>query len=425
VNGTRILKDKILEVPRARLKVARGKNKGRALELGEPTVAVIGTHPDADLILDDDTVSRRHAELCATEAGWLVRDLGSTNGVRVDGTRVVAAILDRSSHSISLGETDLEWKRLDDAAAHALSPRVGFGLLLGESPPMRALYAILERAAPSDSTLLIEGESGTGKEAVAESVHRASARNSGPFVVVDCGAIAANLLESELFGHEKGAFTGADRARPGAVEEAEGGTLFLDEIGELPIELQPKLLRLLESKQVRRLGAAKHRSIDVRVVCATHRKLDRCVAEGSFRQDLYYRLAVVKVTVPPLRARAQDIMTLARHFALAQRKDVDPDSLLTEGVKAAFRAHSWPGNVRELRNAVERLMLVGELDTNVKNERPRPYHEARAEAIDRFEREYCKTLLTRAGGVVSKAAGEAGISRQMFHRLLGKHGVDV
>jgi two-component system response regulator GlrR len=422
--GTRILKSgekSVLAVPRARLKVTRGRDKGKKLELGDAPTAVIGTHEDADLPLHDDTVSRRHAELRATPTGWVVRDLGSTNGVRVDGTRVVEAVLDRPSHAISLGETDLEWKLLDDAVELALSPRAGFGLLVGDSPPMRALYALLERAAASDSTVLVEGESGTGKEAVAESLHRASPRHEGPFVVVDCGAVAPSLLESELFGHEKGAFTGADRARAGAVEEAEGGTLFLDEIGELPLALQPKLLRLLESRQVRRLGAAQHRRIDVRLVAATNRKLDRCVAEGSFRQDLYYRLAVVKVTVPPLRARPEDILPLARRFAEA--RGVDPDKLLSDGVKTALTRHAWPGNVRELRNAVERLLAVGELGTGVSGAggAPLPYNQARADALDGFEREYCKTLLRRAGGVVTRAAAEAGISRQMFHRLLRKH----
>jgi DNA-binding NtrC family response regulator len=425
--GTRILKGgRVLAVPRARLRVARGRDKGRTLELGESEHALIGTHPDADLVLRDDTVSRQHAELRATEAGWQVRDLGSTNGVRVDGTRVLEAVLDRASHAISMGETDLDWKRFDDTVEHALAVRSGFELLIGESAAMRGLYALLERAAPGDSTVLIEGESGTGKEAVAESLHRASARAKGPFVVLDCGAVSPSLIESELFGHEKGAFTGADQARAGAVEEAEGGTLFLDEIGELSAEMQPKLLRLIESRQVRRLGAAKHRKLDVRLLAATHRKLDRCVAEGSFRQDLYYRLAVVKVKVPPLRARPDDILLLARHFAARLRADLDPDSLLTAGVKAAFAAHAWPGNVRELRNSVERLLAVGELDTEVRSggARPLPYGDARKQALERFERDYCRTLLQRAGGVVTKAAAEAGISRQMFHRLLGKHDLD-
>jgi DNA-binding NtrC family response regulator len=243
-------------------------------------------------------------------------------------------------------------------------------------------------------------------------------------VIVDCGALAPTLVESELFGHEKGAFTGADRARTGALEEASGGTLFLDEIGELPLEMQVKLLRALESRQVRRVGGSGMRAIDVRVIAATHRKLARLVQDGQFRQDLYYRLAVIKVQVPALRHRAEDILPLAHHFLAELRPDREPEEVLSEAVASALTAHSWPGNVRELRNVVERLALVGELDTKLRERparAPAEYHTARHEAIERFEKEYCKALLAHAGGVVARAAQHAGISRQMLHRLLTRH----
>jgi DNA-binding NtrC family response regulator len=287
---------------------------------------------------------------------------------------------------------------------------------------MRALFALLEKAAAADSTVLLEGESGTGKEVLAEALHRASARAERPFVVVDCGALAANLVESELFGHEKGAFTGADRARAGALEEADGGTLFLDEIGELAPEHQVKLLRVLEAREVRRVGAVRPRPVDLRVVAASHRRLDRLVAAGQFRADLYYRLAVIKVHVPALRERAEDILPLARRFVAELAPAVDPSALLSEPLARALGAHPWPGNVRELRNVMQRLLVAGELATGVRAPAaPAEYEAARRQALDDFEREYCRAILAHAGGNVSRAAAAAGLSRQMLHRLLRRH----
>jgi DNA-binding NtrC family response regulator len=244
-------------------------------------------------------------------------------------------------------------------------------------------------------------------------------------VVIDCGALAPSLAESELFGHERGAFTGADRSRAGAIEEADGGTLFLDEIGELPLDLQPKLLRALEAREVKRIGAARPRPVNVRIIAATHRKLERLVAEGGFRADLYYRLAVIRVTVPPLRERGEDVFHLGRHFLRRYHPNLDADQLLAS-IRGALEAYRWPGNVRELRNVLERLALVGELDTRVRGAAQAPllpYAEGRQAALDRFEREYCERALKKAGGVVARAATEAGISRQMFHRLLRRHGL--
>jgi transcriptional regulator with PAS, ATPase and Fis domain len=424
MSATRILSrpaGRVVAVRRARLRVARGPSRGGELELSSLAPVVIGCDPEADLVLADDTVSARHAEVRATPRGWVIRDLGSTNGVVNHEVRVGEAVLDARTRRLQLGESELEWKLYDDEVEHAMAA-TPFGGLVGDAPAMRALFALCEQAAASDSTVLVEGESGTGKEVLADAIHRASPRAGGPFVVVDCGAIAANLVESELFGHEKGAFTGADRARAGALEEAHGGTLFLDEIGELPLEHQVKLLRALEARQVRRIGADRPRELDVRVVAATHRRLERLVASGQFRADLYYRLAVIKVHVPALRDRPEDIEPLARRFVAELKPALDPSALLTDAMVRAFAAHSWPGNVRELRNVVQRLVLVGELATDVRAPAAPPeYEAARRQALDDFEREYCRAILAHAGGNVSRAAAAAGLSRQMLHRLLRKH----
>jgi len=424
MSATRILSrpaGRVVAVRRARLRIARGPSRGGELELSSLAPVVIGCDPEADLVLADDTVSARHAEVRATPRGWVIRDLGSTNGVVIHEVRVGEAVLDERTRRLQLGESELEWKLYDDEVEHAMAA-TPFGGLVGDAPAMRALFALCEQAAASDSTVLVEGESGTGKEVLADAIHRASPRAGGPFVVVDCGALAANLVESELFGHEKGAFTGADRARAGALEEAHGGTLFLDEIGELPLEHQVKLLRALEARQVRRIGADRPRELDVRVVAATHRRLERLVASGQFRADLYYRLAVIKVHVPALRDRPEDIEPLARRFVAELKPALDPSALLTDAMVRAFAAHSWPGNVRELRNVVQRLVLVGELATDVRAPAAPPeYEAARRQALDDFEREYCRAILAHAGGNVSRAAAAAGLSRQMLHRLLRKH----
>jgi two-component system response regulator GlrR len=410
-----------MAVRRARLRVTRGPSRGEQLELSSLAPVIIGSDLDADLTLNDDTVSGRHAEVRPTAAGWIVRDLGSTNGVIIGEVRVNEALLDERTKRLSLGESELEWKLYDEEVEHLLAP-TPFGGLVGEAPSMRALFALVEQAAVSDSTVLIEGESGTGKEVLAEALHRASPRAERAFIVVDCGSIAPSLVESELFGHEKGAFTGADRLRIGALEEASGGTLFLDEIGELPLEQQVKLLRALESREVRRVGASKPKSIDVRVIAATHRRLDKLVASNQFRQDLYYRLAVIKVHVPSLRDRPEDILLLARRFLAELKPSLDPSALLSDAVSTALVSHRWPGNVRELRNVVQRLVLVGELATELRAPMAPPdYDTARRQALDDFERDYCKSILTHAGGNVSRAAAAAGLSRQMLHRLLRKH----
>jgi transcriptional regulator with GAF, ATPase, and Fis domain len=411
-----------LAVRRARIKVVRGPDKGKEALLGERRCIVIGTDPDADLVLSDDAVSRRHAELRAEPEGYLLRDLGSTNGIHIGEARVEQAILGAKA-LVELGSSALRFTPLDEEVQHPLSQQLGFGKVLGRSLAMRELFAKLELSAASDATVLLEGESGTGKEIVAESLHERSSRADGPFVVVDCAALPAGLIESELFGHEKGAFTGATAARAGAFEAASGGTLFLDEVGELPLELQQRFLGALERQAVRRVGGAAPLAVDVRVIAATHRNLEQLVRERRFRDDLYFRLAVVKIALPPLRHRREDIALLARHFA-ADLRPSGGESALTEGVLQAFAGYAWPGNVREVRNAVESLLTVGEAPLS--GGRPAPlgvYHLAKQSALERFERDYCRSLLAECGGVVARAAERSGISRQMFHRLLHKHGL--
>ena len=416
---------------RAQLSVIRGPDRGLALTLDRPRVRV-GSGADCELRLGDTAVSRHHFELQATEAGYLLRDLGSTNGTLADGVRVLRALLTGDT-TLELGQTALRLRPTDKVIELPLSRRGQLGGLLGRSAAMRRVFAMLEAAAPSDSTVLLQGESGTGKEVAAEAIHSLSARGEGPLVVVDCGAIPAGLMESELFGHQRGAFSGADRARAGALEQAHRGTLFLDEVGELPLELQPRLLRFLESGQVKRLGATRHRQVDARVVAATNRLLPNEVQEGRFRQDLYYRLAVVCVELPPLRDRPEDVLLLAHHFAGSFT--ADPTELITDELAGLLAAYHWPGNARELRNVVERMAVAPELGLaslrqdhgaspqSIGALEDLPFHEARRRWQDAFERQYLGRALERAGGVVSRAADEAGLPRQTMHRLLKQHGL--
>ena len=315
------------------------------------------------------------------------------------------------------------------------SPRGEFGALVGNAEPMRRAFALLERTACCDATVLIEGETGTGKEVAASSIHQASSRRLRPFVVVDCGAIAAPLLESELFGHEKGAFTGAVNTRVGAFEAASGGTIFLDEIGELPLDLQPKFLRVLEQRKVRRVGANDYRPITVRVVAATNRDLLAEVRRGRFRQDLYYRLAVLRVRLPPLRERAEDFPLLVTRIleTLGFHPQAGPDFTCPQFLATLQRA-TWPGNVRELRNYLERCVALGSrlpLNQDSREWSParslaahgsaEPFLEARKRAADAWEREYLQELMRQHGQCVEQAARAAAIGRSYLYRLLSRH----
>ncbi len=413
-----------LRVHAAHLTVTSGPDAGRTARVDRPSF-VIGTGPSADLRLTDDTVSREHLRLTLSPDGIRVKDPGSTNGSWMGTLRVFEVVLAQST-TLSLGATTIDLTIEAAPVDLPLSERTRFGDALGESSAMRHLFAVLERAARSGANVLIEGESGTGKDVLASGVHLESSRADGPFVALDCGAIPPTLIESELFGHEKGAFTGADRARDGAFVQADGGTLLLDEIGELPLEMQPKLLRVLETREVRPVGSNRARRVDVRIVAATNRNLAEGSRRGEFRQDLFYRLAVVRIGVPPLRERKEDILPLARAFLRRvegfEQADVPPE------LAAMLHAHPWPGNVRELRNVIQRYTVFGAAGAGLFDDARTagtnddlshlPYHEARAVALERFERAYLPGVLARAGNVVVRAAELAGVRRPSFHRML-------
>jgi len=419
-------------VRRFRLLVVAGPNTNLDMtSAGER--AVIGTHEASDLVLTDRTVSRFHCEIVLSEGSATIRDLGSRNGTLVDGVSVLQAFL-RSGATLTLGRSQIRFDLGTDHAKIPLSEHEQFGLMVGRSLPMRAAFALLEKAAASEVTVLIEGETGTGKEAAAESIHRESARREGPFVVVDCGAIPADLLESELFGHERGAFTGAVAARQGAFEAASGGTIFLDEVGELAADLQPKLLRALERHEVKRVGGNKYVPCDVRVVAATNRNLRSEVNARKFRSDLYYRLAVLEVRLPPLRERTEDVPILTEHLLKSMSASERPEAALvrTREFLADLARHPWPGNVRELRNYLERCLTLHEqtpLAADPAAAGPAPFDSTQPLRVARdawtraFERRYLEEVLRRHGDNVTAAARAAGVDRIYFYRLLWRHGL--
>ena len=396
------------------------------------TTCAIGSHESNDIVIADPAVSRFHCELRVLGSAIRVHDMESTNGTLLDGVPVVIGIV-RDGSVLQLGRASL---RVAFGAASnriATSTRSEFGSLVGTSWAMRACFAMLERAAASDATVLLEGESGTGKEGAATALHAASRRASRPFIVIDCGAVPAGLLESELFGHEKGAFTGASERRTGAFEAAHGGTVFLDEIGELPAELQPKLLRVLEQREVRRVGANTPTPIDVRIVAATNRDLRAEVNAARFRADLYYRLAVVRIGLPPLRQRPEDLPILVdRIVATLGLADDVAARLRAPAFVASLTRGAWPGNVRELRNYLERCAVLDDLAAVTLGsdaaagggvDVAQPFAEARDLVLAEFERRYVEQLLRVHRGNVSAAARASGIDRTYLHRLMRRHGL--
>ncbi|MDF1562004.1 MAG: sigma 54-interacting transcriptional regulator [Deltaproteobacteria bacterium] len=416
------------------LLVVEGPLAGQRVTVGEAPL-VLGKDPAADLTLPDAAVSRRHCVLEPTESGHRIKDLGSTNGTFVDGIRITEAFL-RIGARIKVGNVVLLFQPIYASAEVGPSDATTFGSLVGRSLVMRQIFGLFERVAPTDATLLLTGETGTGKGAAARAVHDHGNRKDGPFVVFDCGAVSPTLIEGELFGAEKGAYTGAVAARAGACEEADGGTLFLDEIDDLPLELQPKLLRVLEEREVRRLGSHKPRKLDLRVIAASKVDLEVSVKEGRFREDLYFRLAVVRVDLPPLRDRTDDLPLLADRFL--------GEAGAWEGLSPTLReqlgAHTWPGNLRELRNILDRLRYLGlqeaegvalggpaaaarEGGTVSEADYLRPFKEAKESLLEAFEREYLERLLERAGGKIAVAAREAHLNRKYFYDLLKKHGL--
>ncbi len=392
----------------------------------------IGSAEGNDLVLRDPTVSRYHVELRRGARGVEVIDLGSTNGTFVGDVRLERGTV-RPGARLSLGDSTLELSD-GEATELPLGHDATLAGLRGQSPAMRRLFAKIERASASEVAVLLVGESGSGKERVARALHELGPRARGPFVTVDCGALAPTLVASELFGHEAGAFTGATHRHLGAFERAHGGTLFLDEIGELPEALQPTLLGVLERRRFRRLGGKDEVAVDVRVISATHRDVRGDVNRGRFRLDLFYRLAVVMLEVPPLRERIEDLEPLIAGFLAELGAPEHAPTFRAEPVLAALRRHHWPGNVRELRNFVEATVAMGEApplhaaageseDDPFAAVLELPWKEARARISDALERRYLARLMERVAGNVSEASRVARMDRGHLTDLLRRHGL--
>ena len=427
-------------VQKCKLLAVSGPLKGQEFVVTSETFT-IGSGRSNDLHLEDSTVSRRHCEIELIPDGYSIRDLGSTNGTYVQGVRIKSAFLDEGTE-FQLGSTRLVFCPMQEMMEYKVSSKTAFGGLLGVSVPMRRVFHIAERYAKTDSTMMIEGETGTGKEVLAEEIHRHSDRRSKPFIVIDCASLAKDLVASELFGHTKGAFTGAISDRVGAFEHADGGTVFLDEIGDLSQELQPQLLRVLEKREVKRVGSNTVRKINVRIISATNRKLQNEVNAGNFREDLYFRLSGIHMELPPLRKRKDDIAVLTTAF-LKEFLGPQAESLVANVDEAtrALRLHDWPGNVRELRNLVEiasyseqrpidlsAFLYLGRTRSPRQNDvtrfaADRPFKVVKQELIQEFEKFYIADLLERHTGNVSQASRTAGIERAYLQRLLRKHGL--
>lgn len=437
----------VISLRKCQLVVVEGPNRGKKFTLSKDVVKV-GKRENNDLVITDTTVSRNHLEIVYKEDSFLLRDLDSTNGTFINGTRVKEAYLAPGDH-IKVGNTTLEFVAFDEKVRIEPSKLDSFGEMVGKSIKMRQIFSILEKISPTHATVIIEGETGTGKELVARAVHENSQRKGNAFVVFDCSAVAPNLIESELFGHERGAFTGAVKSRRGAFEAASSGTIFLDEIGELTLDLQPKLLRALEQREVRRVGANVPTKIDVRVICATNRNLKKEIDEGRFREDLYYRLSVIKITLPPLRDRPEDIPVLLEKFLTTAKFNQLADGNLKvrkvdDNALKVLSRYDWPGNVRELSNIIERACSFVEGDTiskahldfifaemshgedrteRMKVEADIPFKDAKQKIVESFEKEYLQDLLQRNNHNLSKASREAKIDRKHLRNLLKKHGI--
>jgi DNA-binding NtrC family response regulator len=414
--------------------VIQGPDRGEAVRLSDKPV-YFGSSPSCEMVLTDKTVSRRHLMAVLEGEQVVLRDQGSTNGCFIQGSRFKEITVGFGAE-IKLGRTVIKLVPEEEIVNPEPSEDEAFGSLVGSDTKMRQLFNLLTDVAVTTATVLIEGETGTGKELIAEEIHNHSDRRDGPFVVFDCGSVPRELIESALFGHVKGSFTGAVTDRKGAFAEAHGGTIFLDEIGEMGLDLQPSLLRVLDKKAVRKVGSNTYEKIDVRVVAATNRDLRAEVGRKNFREDLYYRLAVIRVSVPPLRERGSDIPLLIGHFVdqfspPGKRLEVAPEDMAT------LQRHSWPGNVRELRNAIERACLLARGDTIniddalVEEAAPAlgirtdlPFKEAKGQLVEMFEREYIEDLMRRHKMNLSAAAREAQIDRKHLRELIRKYGLD-
>jgi DNA-binding NtrC family response regulator len=446
--GTRIRREATpaaVNLRRCKLVVIKGPQRGTEFVISGDAFRV-GKAPENDLAIGDETVSRVHFEIVRDAKGYLLRDLKSTNGTFLDGAEIKEAYI-RAGSVVGAGGSELKFTPFEERIEILPSESEALGEMVGRSASLREIFGLIERIAPTDATVLIEGETGTGKDMIARALHDLSKRSAAPFIVVDCGAVAGTLIESELFGHEKGSFTGAVAARTGAFELASGGTVFLDELGELSLDLQPKLLRVLEQRELRRVGGSKTVKVDLRVVAATRKDLRSEVEKGKFREDLYFRLNVVPITAPPLRDRREDIPLLVEHFLAKLAGPGKPAPALSEATRGALMAHDWPGNVRELRNVIERALALGTdpsvLVSPLGDTGPRPaitatpagsadgmefepgmsFRDTKEKWTEGFERRYLAWLLRRAEGNISKAARDADMDRKYLHKLLRKYGI--
>jgi len=446
LGGTRIQREggpPTVNLRRCKLVVLSGPERGSEHVISSDVIRV-GKATENDLVVTDDTVSRVHFEIVRDAKGYLLRDLKSTNGTFLDGAEIKEAYI-RAGSVISAGAAELKFTPFEERIEILPSDKEQLGPMTGRSTQMREIFGLIERIAPTDATVLIEGETGTGKDMIARTLHQLSRRGQGPFIVVDCGAVTGTLIESELFGHEKGSFTGAIATRQGAFELASGGTVFLDELGELSLDLQPKLLRVIEQRELRRVGGSKILKVDLRILAATRKDLRNEVEKGKFREDLYFRLNVVPIVAPPLRDRREDIPLLVDLFI---RQLAGPASdgagarALSEQTLAALMGHDWPGNVRELRNVIERALALGSEPgalvaplggrpvTGGRSAIPLefapglPFRDEKERWNEQFERRYLAWLLRRAEGNISKAARDADMDRKYLHKLLKKYGID-
>jgi transcriptional regulator with GAF, ATPase, and Fis domain len=443
ISTTRVVSDpkhpKLLR-RKVRLEVIQGPDAGKHDTYGAEEIN-IGSLTSNDLVLSDTAVSRYHLRIAAGARGFEIKDLDSTNGTFIGAMRVgevtVSQVVD-----LRLGDSVIRLTPLTDEVEVPLHDSDRFGAMVGRSPQMRAIFAQLRNIAGSEATVLIEGETGTGKELLAEEIHGNSTRKKKPFVVADCGAIPEHLMESELFGHVKGAFTSASSDRTGAFELADGGTLFLDEVGELSAAAQPKLLRALENRQIKPVGSSRYKAVSVRIVAATNRDLRLAVNEGTFRPDLFYRLSVVRLRLPPLRERPEDIEPMATQFMAEFWKRTPspspPPPLSAETVQQLLQ-HRWPGNIRELRNFMERVVVLARSGSDAMSELEPdpiepvqegaeveldlPYKDAKMRWVDQFEMTYVSELLRRNRGNVAAAARKAGVDRTYLFRLIRKYGL--
>ncbi len=413
-----------------RISVAGAPARPRTFVLSAGS-CMLGAGRDADIVIDDPTVSRRHAQLELVPAGIALRDQESKNGTFYMGQRVETLVLSPGS-SFRLGRIEVRTELDPSQLGEASSELDRYGRLMGSSPAMRQLFGRLERLEGSLVNVLIHGESGTGKELTARAIHKHSPVATGPFVAVNCGALDRELARSEFFGHRRGAFTGATESRVGVFEAAHGGTLFMDEIGELPLSIQPVLLRVLESRTVTPVGDTREREVRVRLVAASHKDLRQEVEAGRFREDLYYRIGVVRLPIPPLRERPEDIVPLARHFAQDCGGAVLPEAFLGE-----LAGRGWPGNGRQLRNAVEAFLAIGaspestgRVDARAAQLAPspgidlsQPYSTQKEALVEQFTAAYLEQLMAHTAGNQSEAARVSGLERSYLSKLLRRHGL--